>query len=89
MFRVKAGTLIEINALKTPDWDWGPKWIPYVTTETKLYDTHEVINLVSVYNNNEDVKPWMRRNVLEHNKVVLMRDGRFALVKRTDIEFLD
>lgn len=98
MFLVKANTNIQIYApLGDPapagkngdrGWfDWNP-WKPYTTKEDKLYDKHEVLDLIAVYNDRE-MPEWARRNIMEHGKTVLVRNGKYALVNPKDIEFLD
>jgi hypothetical protein len=42
-----------------------------------------------VANDREDVPEWARRNIVEHKKVVLARNGKYALVNPKDIQFLD
>lgn len=89
MFLVKAGTVIQIQAPKSmTHFNWGG-WIPYTTKEAKLYDKEEVWDIVAVMQDRGDVPPWAERNITEHNKVVIQRDGKYAMVRTNDIEFLD
>lgn len=89
MFLVKAGTTIMVQAPKSmTHFNWGG-WITYVTKEDKLYDKHEVWDAVAVHNGREDVPDWAVRNIVEHGKTVLMRDGKYAMANRNQVEFLD
>ena len=89
MFLVKAGTVIQISAPKSmTHFNWGG-WIAYTTKEDKLYDTHEVWDAVAVHNERDDVPEWARRNITDFGNVVIQRDGKFAMVKPSQIEFLD
>lgn len=90
MFLVKAGTVIQIQAPKSPHYFyWGSSWMPYTTKEDKVYDKEEVWDQIAVYNRRDDVPDWARRNITEFNKVVLVRNGKYALINQKDIEFLD
>lgn len=89
MFLVKEGTTILIQAPKsTNHFNWFP-WRPYTTKQDKFYDKHEVWDSVTVYNDRGDVPEWARHNIITCGKVVIQRDGKFALVNARDIEFLD
>ena len=89
MFLVKANTVIKIQVPKTNRWFYGDSWMPYTTKEDKIYDNHEVINAIAVHNDRDDVADWMRRNIVEHNYVVITRNNKFAMVRPTDIEYVD
>jgi CRISPR/Cas system-associated endonuclease Cas3-HD len=89
MFLVKAGTAIQVQTPKSVTHHYWSGWMPYTTSEDKLYDKHEVWDAVAVYNGREDVPDWARRNVVEFNKVVIQRAGKYALVNPQDIEFLN
>jgi hypothetical protein len=89
MFLVKAGTVIQVQAPKsTTHWN-TVGWVPYTTKEDKLYDTHEVWDAVAVHNDREDVPMWARCNITDFGNVVIQRDGKFAMVKPAQIEYLD
>ena len=89
MFLVKAGTVIQIEAPKTAasHFNWVG-WRPYTTKEDKLYDTDEVWDVVAVMNARE-IPEWAIRNIVDFGKVVIKRDGKYAMVKPSQIEFLD
>jgi hypothetical protein len=89
MFLVKAGTVIQIQVPQSETHHYWSCWRPYTTREDKLYDKHEVWDAVAVCNEREDVPEWARRNVVEFNKVVIQRSGKYALVNPQDIEFLN
>jgi hypothetical protein len=89
MFLVKANTVIQVQAPKSAAHFFWHGWMPYTTKEDKLYDKHEVWDAVAVANDREDVPEWARRNIVEHKKVVLARNGKYALVNLKDIQFLD
>jgi hypothetical protein len=97
MFLVKAGTVIQIYAPfgkfgsknDNPVWFDTAPWKPYTTKEDKLYDKHEVWDVVAVYNEREDVPEWAKRNIMEHRKTVIRSGVHFALVDQEDIEFLN
>jgi len=101
MFRILAGTMILIQAphgkfmgpqtVVSGHWsltDTAP-WKPYVTKEDKLYDKHEVWDAIGVHNERDDIPNWARHNILEHNKVILNVDGKYAMCNPVDIDFLD
>jgi hypothetical protein len=82
--------VIQIELPKSDRYFHWDGWKPYTTKEDKLYDKHEVWDAVSVYNDSDGQVPeWARRNITEHNKVILHRDGKFALVNKQDVQFLD
>ena len=82
MFLIKAGTNLQIQGR------WS-RWIPYATKEDELYEKEEVWDAVGVYNGREDIPDWAVRNIKEHNKVVINRAGKYAMVRPQDIQFLD
>jgi hypothetical protein len=86
MFLVKAGTVIQIQDQNHFNW---VGWKPYTTKEDKLYDKEEVWDLVAVDNGRDDIPEWARRNIVEHKKVVISREGAYAMVKPKDIKYLD
>ena len=89
MFLVKAGTVIQVQTPKSnTHYSWSG-WMPYTTREDKLYDKNEVWDIVAVHNEREDVPYWARRNIVEFNKVVIQRSGKYALFNPQDIEILD
>jgi hypothetical protein len=89
MFRIKAGTVVQIEAPKSEN-HWNTVgWVPYTTTVDKLYDKEEVWDAVALYNGREDVPLWARRNIVEHGNVVITRKGKFAMCKPSQIEYLD
>ena len=89
MFLVKKGTIILIEYPKSERWFHFYGWRSYNTTEDRIYDTSEVWDAVAVANEREDVPLWACRNIEEHNKVVLCRKGRYALVNQKDVTYLD
>ena len=89
MFRIKAGTQISVNSTERSTTAIIPGWKLYTTKEDKLYDKHEVWDVISVINGQIDIPAWAVRNILEFGKVILCRAGRYAMVNRRDIEFID
>jgi hypothetical protein len=89
MFLIKAGTIIQVQAPTTTNVFYWSRWIPYATKEDKFYDKHEVWDAIAVANGREDVPDWAKRNIMEFNKVVIQRAGKYALVNPKDIEFVD
>ena len=88
MFLVKAGTVIQVKAPKSETHHYWSAWVPYTTKDDKLYDKHEVMDMVAVLNH-RDMPDWAYYNITEFNKVILCRDGKYALVNSSDITFLD
>lgn len=105
MWLVKAGTTIRVCAPfgrvggasttlstdgKTSFTDTAP-WKPYITKEDKLYDTEQVWDAVAVMNEREDVPFWAKHNIelSNYTDVVIQCQGKYALVKRADIVYLD
>lgn len=81
---------MQIQAPKSKNYfNWGSEWISYTTKEDKLYDTHEVWDAVGVHNDREDIPDWARRNITEHGYTVIKRAGKYAMVPRTQVEFLN
>ena len=90
MFLVKSGTVIQIEAPKSDNhFFWWSGWIPYTTKEDKIYDKHEVWDAITIRNGYENIPDWARRNIAEFNRVVIRRNGKYALVNPKDIEYLD
>ena len=90
MFLVKAGAVIQVQVPKSmTHFYWGGGWIPYTTKEDRLYDKEDVWDIVAVHNDREDVPEWARRNIVEFGKTVVQCKGKYALVNRNDIEYLD
>lgn len=89
MYLVKANTFIQVETPKNGTHFYWSGWRPYQTREDKIYDKHEVWDLVAVMNGRSDVPEWAKRNITEFNKVVLVRDGKYALVNINDIQYLD
>jgi hypothetical protein len=88
MFLVKAGTVIQIEAPKSlRSFNWGG-WIPYATKLDKIYDSHEVWDAVAVYNEREDIPMWAKRNIAD-GYIIIKRAGKFAMVPRKLVEYLD
>lgn len=88
MFLIPANTVIQIEAKKSLN-HWNTVgWVPYTTKEDKLYDKEEVWDSVAVHNGRE-MPFWALHNITEHNKVVVSRAGKFAMVKPGDIQYLD
>lgn len=90
MFLVKAGTVIlvykPITGLEA--FDWAP-WKPYTTKEDRVYDKEAVWDAVAVANERDDIPAWAVRNVKEFGKTVIQCNGKFALVKASDVAYLD
>lgn len=89
MFLVKANTVIQVEVPKTARHFYWDGWFPYTTKEDKIYDKQEVWDAISVYNGRDEIPEWARRNIVEFNKVILKRDGKYAMVNPKDIEYLD
>ena len=89
MFLVKAGTVIQVEIPKSTStyFNWN-QWRPYTTKEDKLYGKEEVWDAVAVFNERDDVPEWARRNISEHGYTVIKRDGKYAMVRPKEIEFL-
>lgn len=89
MFLVKSGTVIQVQTPKSmTHFSWSG-WMPYETKEDKIYDKEEVWDDITVHNGHVDVPEWARRHIMEFNKVVIRRSGKYALVHRLHIEYLD
>lgn len=89
MFLVKAGTVIQIEPPKSDvQYNWCV-WIPYTTKEDKVYDKEEVWDAITVQNGHVEIPEWARRNIVDFNKVILKRDGKYAMVNPKDIKYLD
>ena len=89
MFLVKAGTVIQIEVPASEFFWHSTGWRPYTTKEDKLYDKEEVWDMVAVLNDRGDVPPWAERNITEHGYVVIKRDGKYAMVRPANIQYLD
>lgn len=101
MWLVKAGTQMQVFApfgkpggstqVKQGDVlyiDNAP-WRGYISTEDKVYDSHEVWDIVAVENGRSDVPGWAQRNIRNLGVVVLCRDGKYAMVKQNLAQYLD
>lgn len=88
MFLIKAGTSIQIQVPKSIRSFCWAGWRPYVTKEDKIYDKEEVWDYVALHND-RDIPDWAVRNITEHGYVVIKRDGKFAMCKPSQIEYLD
>lgn len=89
MFLVKAGTVIQVQTPKSmTHFSWSG-WMPYETKEDKIYDKEEVWDAITVHNGHVNVPDWAKRNIIEFNKVIVKRSGKYAMVNCKDIEFLD
>jgi hypothetical protein len=89
MFLIKAGTVIQIEALKSQKFWHTTGWVPYTTKEDKLYDKEEVWDAVSCYNDQALLPMWAHRNIMEHGYVVIKRAGKYAMVRPANIQYLD
>lgn len=89
MFLVKADTVIQVEVPKTDRYFYTSGWRPYTTKEDKIYDKHEVYDLTRVSRDTESFPDWICMNVLSFGKVVLVRDGKYALVNPCDMTYLD
>lgn len=89
MFLVKADTTISVQRPAKDGWFYTTSWMPYQTKEDKIYDKHEVFDLIRVTNAYETIPDWIRINVLEHGMIVLSRDGKYALVSPWNVTYLD
>ena len=99
MFLVKANTKLLVHApfgrcggkqsVVTNGYEYfdHEPWKGYVTKEDKVYEKHEVIDVVAVYNQREDVKPWMTWHT-DRGYALLVRDGKYASVKMSDLKYL-
>lgn len=97
MWLIKSGTTIRVYApFGKPgaengvdgNYDHQP-WKPYITAQDKMYDKHEVWDMVAVRNGRQDVPAWAKRNIEFHGFVVIKRDGKYAMCPRNDIVYLD
>lgn len=89
MFLVKADTTISVQRPAKDGWFYTTSWMPYQTKEDKIYDKHEVFDLIRVTNEYETIPDWIRINVLEYGMIVLSRDGKYALVSPWNVTYLD
>ena len=89
MFLVSAGTTIQIQVPPSIRHFCWSGWRPYQTREDKIYDKHEVWDLISVHNAQMDIPEWARRNIVEHGYTVLKREGKYALVRPERVKFID
>jgi hypothetical protein len=104
MWLVKANTVIRINApfgkingprtVNSGDCsltDTAP-WKPYTTKSDKIYEKEDVYDFVRVHNDVcGDVPSWIRHNIelSKGRDVVIHCDGKYAMVRRDQIEYLD
>lgn len=89
MFLVKAGTNIAVEVPQSQRAWHTSGWMGYTTKEDKIYDTHEVWDAATVLNSAVPVPDWARRNIMDFDKVVIMAKGKYALVNRIDVSYLD
>jgi len=88
MFLVKAGSVIQVQVPNSQEYFHWSAWRPYTTKEDKIYDKEEVWDIYSI-NNGRDLPLWAHLHITEFNKVIIQRDGKFALVNPKDIQYLD
>ena len=102
MFKIKAGTKIQVfmpfGSIKNTKstvvkdgvayTDTAP-WKGYTTKEDKIYDKHEVIDYVAYHNGRGDIPEWAAFNLTHFNKTIVVRNGKYAMLDPTDIEYLD
>jgi hypothetical protein len=88
MFLVKAGTSIQVQSKKSETHFNWVGWVPYVTKEDRLYESEDVWDAVALHNGRE-FPAWAARNITEHGQVIIQAAGRFAMVKRTNIIYMD
>jgi len=93
MFLVKAETVIQVEIPESVRSEsvhsYCNGWRPYTTKEDKIYDKHEVWDAISVYNGDLDIPAWAVHNITQFKKVVIKRDGKYAMVNSKDIAFID
>lgn len=90
MFLVPANTTIQVPTPRGErGWFYWSGWRPYVTREDKIYEKEEVWDIVAVQNGREGIPAWARHNILNYNRVVITREGKYAMVNRLDIQYLD
>jgi len=89
MFLVPAGTVIQVEVPRSSTHFYWGGWRPYTTREDRLYDKHEVWDAVAVANGRPGIPDWARRSIVESNRVVIQRAGKYALVNCRDIQFID
>ena len=89
MFLIKAGTVIQVEIPKSPQFFSWAGWKPYTTKEDKIYDKGEVWDMVAVMNEREDIPAWALRNITAHGKTIIKRGGKYAMVNPKDITYLD
>jgi hypothetical protein len=89
MFLVKANTVIQVEAPKSKQYFYTVGWRPFTTKEDKVYEKEEVVDALRINQGYETFPDWIRQNVVEFGKVVLMKDGKYALVNPGDVTYLD
>lgn len=101
MWLVKAGTQMQVfapfgNPSGRPSVTEGDAlyvdnapWKGYVSKEDKVYDSHEVWDIVAVMNGRDDVPNWAKHNIQEFGVVVLHVENRYAMVKCESTQYLD
>lgn len=94
MFLLKAGTEIKINNPKVDT--TGVAWLSYTTKEDKIYEKDEVFDLVRLMNGDRQEMltdhnpvPYWMRGIIFNGNALLKRDGRYAIVKSNELEYLD
>lgn len=89
MFLVNANTVIQVEVPKSKRYFYTVNWRPYTTKEDKIYEKHEVIDAIRLMNDHEHFPDWIRRNIVEFGYVILVRDGKYAMVNPQDAIYLD
>lgn len=67
-------------------------WKGYTTSEDRIYEKEEVYDIVRVMNDAGDTVPnWIRHNLelAKGAEVIVTCKGKWARVKRSDIQYLD
>ena len=88
MFLIKAGTVIQVQVPKDRQWYHTSGWMAYTTKEDKIYEKEEVFDLIALKNGRQ-MPTWIVHNIEHFNRIVIQRDGKFAMVFPSQIEYLD
>ena len=93
MFLIKAGATIQVNAINKSEHCYNSAgWIPYTTTQDNLYENEEVFDKVAVLNSEtsgRDIPSWMVQSIISHDKIIVSRLGRYAMLNPKDIQYID
>ena len=88
MFLIKAGTVIQVQVPKESRYYHTTGWMSYTTKEDKIYEKEEVFDFIALKNGRQ-MPDWMAHNIEHCNRIVIQRNGSFAMVYPSQIEYLD